>query len=71
MIRIKRPLSISIGIEKTKICDKYIQRIKFQVKFDLLIIDDWLIVKVTPQQQEYLFKVMEGRNDLHSTIFES
>lgn len=39
--------------------------------FDLLILNDCLLVKATPQQKEYLFEIMEGRNDLHSTIFVS
>lgn len=40
-------------------------------KLTMLIIDDWLLVKSTPQQQECLFEIMEGRNELHSTIFAS
>ena len=39
--------------------------------FDLLILNDCLLVKATPQQKEYLFEIMEERNDLHSTIFVS
>jgi DNA replication protein DnaC len=62
---------MSINIEKTMNCDKYMQRIKFYINFDLLIIDNWLLVKATPQQQEYMFEIMEGRNELHSTIFAS
>ena len=39
--------------------------------FDLLILNDCLLVNATPQQKEYLFEIMEERNDLHSTIFVS
>lgn len=70
-VRYIRLPDLLYDIEKAKNRDKYMQRIKFYINFDLLIIDDWLLVKATPQQQEYLFEIMEGRNELHSTIFAS
>ena len=49
----------------------YIKLIKSLSKFDLLILDDWGLTKLTQQQREDFLEIMEDRYSLRSTIMTS
>ena len=57
-----REENLAAGISETKIIKKY-------ARYDVLIIDEWLIDPLTPDQLRFFFELVDKRYDSASTIW--